>query len=207
MRSEASTLRCDEMDVASFCAQSRVVVVAGKGGVGKTTVSATLAHAAATAGLKVLVVELEGRPGLPNAFGKEAPLAYNDAVLFSAGPGQVQARWVTPDAALLDYLGDHGLQRISKRLLTNGVIDVVSTAIPGIRDVLILGKVKQLERSPDFDLIVLDAPATGHAVTLLTSATGLLASARAGPLRQQAKDVVELLSDPARCQVLLVTLP
>jgi Anion-transporting ATPase len=195
------------MDVRSFCAQSQVVIVAGKGGVGRTTVTATLAHAAARAGLRVLVVELEGRPGLPAAFGHEAPLTYTESELFAPGPGSVVARWVTPDEALLEYLGDHGLQRVSRRLLSSGVVDVVATAIPGIRDVLILGKVKQLERAGSADLIVLDAPATGHAVALLTAATGLLGSARAGPLRAQAEEVVAMLSDPARCQVLLTTIP
>jgi anion-transporting ArsA/GET3 family ATPase len=70
----------------------------------------------------------------------------------------------------------------------------------------VLGKVKQLERETD-DLLVLDAPAAGHAVTFLTSAAGLLDAARVGPIRAQAQDVVDLLSDPDRCQVVLVTLP
>jgi anion-transporting ArsA/GET3 family ATPase len=71
----------------------------------------------------------------------------------------------------------------------------------------VLGKVKQLERDGVADLIVVDAPATGHAVTFLTSASGLLDAARAGPVRSQAADVVELLNDPTRCRVMLVTLP
>jgi hypothetical protein len=107
----------------------------------------------------------------------------------------------------MEYLEQHGLRRVSKRLAHSGVLDVVSTAIPGIRDVLVLGKVKQLEREAVADLIVVDAPATGHAITFLTSASGLVNAARGGPLRTQAQDVVDLLSDPARCRVILVTLP
>jgi anion-transporting ArsA/GET3 family ATPase len=195
------------MDVAAFCAESRVVIVAGKGGVGKTTVAATLARLAAETGLSALLVELEGKPGLHRAFGGHDPLDYQESQLFGDdGPG-VRARRITPDDALLEYLADHGLRRISKRLVSTGVIDVVSTAIPGIRDVLVLGKVKQLERQPAADLIVVDAPATGHAVTFLTSASGLLDAARSGPLRVQAAEVLEMLGDPQRCRVLLVTLP
>jgi anion-transporting ArsA/GET3 family ATPase len=97
--------------------------------------------------------------------------------------------------------------RISKRLVSSGALDVVATAIPGIRDILVLGKIKQLEREADTDLILVDAPATGHAMTFLSSAQGLLDAARSGPVRAQAADVVELLSDPDRCQVALVTLP
>ena len=119
----------------------------------------------------------------------------------------VRARRITPDDALVEYLEDHGLRRVSKRLVSSGVVDVVSTAIPGIRDVLVLGKIKQLEREEVADLIVVDAPATGHAITFLTSASGLVSAARGGPLRSQANDVVELLADPSRCRVILVTLP
>ena len=195
------------MDVAAFCAESRVVIVAGKGGVGKTTVAAALAAMAAEAGLSALLVELEGKPGLHRAFGGQDPLDYEESQLLGDEGSGVRARRITPDDALLEYLADHGLRRISKRLVSSGVIDVVSTAIPGIKDVLVLGKVKQLERQPAADLIVVDAPATGHAVTFLTSASGLLDAARSGPVRVQAAEVLEMLGDPTRCRVLLVTLP
>jgi anion-transporting ArsA/GET3 family ATPase len=211
------------MDISAFCSQSRVLIVAGKGGVGKTTMVAALAHTAARAGLSVLVVELEGRPGVATAFGTDGPLDYTGSVLKAAGvesidedgadtttaipPGTVRARTITPDDALLEYLADHGLRRVSKRLLSSGIIDLVAGAIPGIRDILVLGKVKQIERSGVADLVLVDAPATGHTMTFLSSAAGLLDAARGGPIRAQAADVVELLSDPSRCQVALVTLP
>jgi anion-transporting ArsA/GET3 family ATPase len=202
------------MDLAAFCDQSRVVVVAGKGGVGKSTVAASLALLASEAGRSVLIVELEGKSAISAAFAAASPLAYEETELrpgsvSSAGDvlGAIRARRLTPDDALLEYLGDHGLQRVSKRLMSSGVIDVVATAIPGIKDVLLLGKVKQLERERSADLIIVDAPATGHAVTFLTSASGLLDVARSGPVRTQAADVVEFLSDPSRCRITLVTLP
>jgi anion-transporting ArsA/GET3 family ATPase len=205
------------MDVATFCRKSRVLVVAGKGGVGKTTMTAALARMAAHAGLSVLVVELEGKSGVPTAFGGSGALEYDESLLSRlesdsgtrpvTGDGTVRARRITPDDALLEYLADHGMKRISRRLVSSGALDVVATAIPGIRDILVLGKVKSLERQAVADLILVDAPATGHAMTFLSSAQGLLDAARSGPVRAQAADVVELLSDPARCQVALVTLP
>lgn len=185
------------------------MIVAGKGGVGKTTVSATLARMAATQGLDVLVVEVEGRSGVAAALGHPDALDYQQSLLVSPegrGSGAIWARTLTPDDALVDYLVDHGLQRVSRRLKSTGVIDVVATAIPGIRDILVLGKVKALERAQVADLIVVDAPATGHALTFLTSAQGLLDAARVGPIRAQANDVIELLGDPTRCQVLPVTM-
>jgi anion-transporting ArsA/GET3 family ATPase len=196
------------MDVATFCTQSRVLIVAGKGGVGKTTVAAVIARMGAAAGLSVLIVDLEGKPGIASAFGGSGPLDYADADMGDgSGTGSVRARRITPDDALLEYLDDHGLQRVSRRLVSSGVTDVVATAIPGMRDVLVLGKIKQLERAEVADLIVVDAPATGHAVTFLTSPKGLLDAARGGPVRNQAAEVVAMLGDPTRCRVLLVTLP
>ena len=199
------------MDPAGFCSQARVLIVAGKGGVGKTTVSAALARMAAQAGLTTLIVEVEGKSGLTSAFGVRQQLTYEEIVLARGGgpdgAADVRARTLTPDDALLEYLADHGMKRISKRLLSSGAIDVVSTAVPGIKDILVLGKVKSLEKGNTADLIVLDAPAAGHAVTFLTSASGLLDAIRVGPIRTQAQEVVSLLTDPARCQVLLVTLP
>ena len=191
------------MDVGTFLGQSHVLVLAGKGGVGKTTMTAAVARMAADAGKSVLIVELEGKSGIAAAFGRREDLGYEEEQL---GEG-VRARRLTPDDALVEYLEDHGLKRVSKRLAHSGLLDVVATAIPGIRDILVLGKVKQLERAEVADLILVDAPATGHAITFLTSARGMVDAARGGPLRTQAQDVVELLSDPARCRVVLVTLP
>jgi anion-transporting ArsA/GET3 family ATPase len=199
------------MDVVGFCSQTRLLIVAGKGGVGKTTVSAALARMAARAGLTTLIVEVEGKSGLSAAFGRREPLTYDEVVLAPGGgpdgAADVRARTLTSDDALLEYLEDHGMRRVSKRLTNSGALDVVATAVPGIKDILVLGKVKQLERANTADLLILDAPAAGHAVTFLMSARGLLDAVSVGPIRAQAADVIELLSDPARCQVMLVTLP
>jgi anion-transporting ArsA/GET3 family ATPase len=190
------------MELSSFCSTSRVVIVAGKGGVGKTTVTSALATVAARAGSSVLIVEVEGKSGLASGF-DAPPLTYDEAEL---APG-IRARTLTPDEALIDYLYSRGLKRISKRLVSSGALEVVATAVPGMKDILVLGKVKQLEQERAADLIVLDAPAAGHAITFLLSARGLLDAVRVGPVRKQAAEVVEMLADPARCQVLMVTLP
>jgi len=200
----------------AFHLPARVTIVAGKGGTGKTTVTAALAYQAAVSGLRVLVVEVEGKSGLPALFDFPDPLTYEPTVLLEAGragPGSVTARTLTPDDALIEYLEDRGMRRISKRLTATGTLDVIATAVPGIKDILVLGKVKQIEQqiaagvkgAPD--CILVDAPAAGHAVTFLSSAYGLLEAAPVGPIRAQASDVVSLLSDPDRCKVMLVTLP
>src|SRR6478752_5034974 len=201
-RARGTPVPFSAMDLERFCSASRIVIVAGKGGVGKTTVTAALATAATRTGMNVLIVEVEGKSGLAACFG-EAPLTYEEAELRT----RVRARTLTPDDALLEYLDGHGMRRISKRLTRSGALDVVATAVPGMRDILVLGKVKQLEQARAADLIVLDAPAAGRAVSFLLSARGLLDAVKVGPIQKQAAEVVELLSDPSRCQVLLVTLP
>ncbi len=188
LRKRASGGRVDSLQ---FFGAARLVIVAGKGGVGKTTVTAVLAQAAADAGLRVLAVELEGKPVLADLLADTA----------------VEVLTITAPEALADYLDTHGLKRVSKRLATSGIIDVVATAAPGIDDIVVLGKLKQLERAADYDFIVVDGPAAGHAITFLLSARGLLDTVRGGPIRTQAEDVLEMFHDPTRCQVLLVTLP
>jgi anion-transporting ArsA/GET3 family ATPase len=199
------------VDPLHFFAAARLVIVAGKGGVGKTTVTAAMAIAASRLGRRVLVVELEGASGLGPLLGARSPLGVNDVVLRAASPttgtGEVVGRVVSPGDALIDYLNDHGMRRLSARLVRTGVVDVVATAAPGLDDILVLGKVKQLERSGAYDLVLLDAPAAGHAVTFLRSANGLADAVTVGPIATQAKDVLELLGDARRCQVVLVTLP
>ncbi len=203
------------MEPRAFCSQSRVIIVAGKGGVGKTTVSAALAVTAARAGLRTLLVDVEATGSLPGLFGRDAPLGYQPATLApgTEGRAEIMGRVIAPDDALVDYLDDHGLRRVSKRMSTTGTLDLVATAIPGIKDILVLGKVKQLAAAGErnepgsFDTIVVDAPAAGHAVTFLASASGLADAIGVGPIRHQAADVIDLITDPHRCQVLLVTLP
>jgi arsenite-transporting ATPase len=192
----------------TFLAQARVLVVTGKGGVGKTTVSGVVANLAVRNGLRAMVVQI-GALGarhepeaaqLSRLYGREEPLGY-EAVLLGSNEmgGEVAARALWPDTALVEYLHRHGMRRLSRRLVSSGALDVVATAVPGMPDVLLLGKVKQMERAA--------AAGEPDAVRFLQSPFGVADAAGGGPVRQQAEEVVEMLSDPSRCQVLLVTTP
>lgn len=177
------------MDPLQFLTTATVTIVAGKGGVGKTTVTAVLARAAIRAGLRVLVVELDGKPTLGRLL-----------------PG-VEVLQLSATAALAEYLDTHGFSRVAKRLARSGVIDVVAAAAPGIDDIVVLGKIKQLELTGQYDLVVVDGPAAGHAISFLQSARSLMDTIRGGPVHTQAGEVAAMMTDPARCQVVLVTLP
>ena len=189
------------MELAEWCSSSRVIIVAGKGGVGKTTTAAALAVAAARVGRKVLLIELEGKSGLASMFGYESLSGEVEVY-----PG-VTVLPLAADEALIEYLETHGLGRMSKRLVNSGALDIVATAVPGMKEILVLGKVKALQRARAADVIVVDGPAAGHAVSFLLSPKGLLDAVRVGPVLTQAVEVTEMLSDPDRAQVLLVTLP
>lgn len=154
----------------------------------------------------MLLVELEGRGHLAPLFGIER-LTYEPTVVESGSAGVLSACQLTPDVALQEYLDGSGLGRITDRLTRTGAIDTITAAAPGIRDLLVLGKIRQLEQGGEHDLIIIDAPAAGHAVTFLQSPSGMADSAPSGPIRDQADLILEMFADERRCQVMLVTLP
>jgi len=177
------------MSVLQFLTDSRVLIVAGKGGVGKSAVAAALAHIAHNAGLSVAHIELDG---------KTLPSGMDSGVTqFSLSPGD----------ALREYLATHGLARVGQRLESTGILDLVASTAPGIDDLLVLGKIKQMEQSGEHDLIVVDGPAAGQAIGLLQAAAMMQATVSSGPISQQARDVRDMVTDPKRCRVILVTTP
>ena len=177
------------MDTRHFLSASRVLIVAGKGGVGKSTVAAALAQAATGVGLHTLLVEIEGKN----------PVVGLDL--------RVERLAITPGAALADYFDSLGLGRVSRRLLAAGIVDLVASTAPGIDDLLILGKIKQLEQTGDWDLIVVDGPPAGQAIGLLRAPLSLRQAVRGGPIHTQAIEILNMLADPARCRVMMVSTP
>jgi arsenite/tail-anchored protein-transporting ATPase len=177
------------MTVDQFLTQSRVLIVAGKGGVGKSTTSVALAQLAHQHGISVAHIELDG---------KTIPTGLD--------PGVTQFS-LTPGEALREYLATHGLARVGQRLENSGILDLVASTAPGIDDLLLLGKIKQLEQSRAHDLIVVDGPAAGQAIGLLRAAATMQSTVSSGPISQQAQEVRDMVSDPARCRVLLITTP
>jgi anion-transporting ArsA/GET3 family ATPase len=183
--------------------RSRLLVVTGKGGTGKTTVAAGLALAAAGRGRRVLVAEVEGRQGLAGLFGRSA-LDHRE-VRVAEG---VKALAVDPDESLREYLGRYGFAPLARLLTWAHLNRFITAAAPGLGDVLLVGKVwEAATRAGAYDLVVLDAPPTGRVVPFLRAPETVAELARVGPIRHQADRVRSLLDDPARTAVVLTCLP
>ncbi len=167
----------------------KVLVIVGKGGTGRTTVARILANIGTRAGKKVAVIA--GTSGTYNLAKEDPRLSFS-----SLEPGEV----------LISYLNEHGLGQLGKRLSSTGLASIISTAIPGIADLLVLAKIKQMEKSEASDLIIFDAPASGHFLRLIATPKGLADIAAAGPLKKQSQEVLEMLADPKRLGVAFVTI-
>lgn len=181
----------------------RLLIISGKGGVGKTTVAAALGVLAARHHRKVLIAEVEGKAALPGLFGA-GPLSHEPAEL---RPG-LWGMNVVPEEALRGYFEvQFHMKRIARPLLTSQLVYYVTHAAPGLRDILMLGKMwYEATRKAEFDLIVLDTPAAGHTVSMLRSPEGFLHAVPVGPLAGHARKVLEWLKDPAQVAVHLVTM-
>lgn len=188
---------------------AQILFVSGKGGTGKTTIAAALAIHSATRGKRALVVELEGHRTVASLFGKQrlgvqpTPLAEH-----------LHAVRVEPRALLEAYFTRLlRLPFLSRRLFASATFNAVTTAAPGVVEFLILEKLldwvepRSLLRRPPYDLVIIDGPATGHAVSLLRAPRQLLGMVPAGPVGSTARRLQRLLADQRNTHVLLVTIP
>ncbi|MCX4907656.1 ArsA-related P-loop ATPase [Streptomyces sp. NBC_00878] len=182
---------------------SRLQVVSGKGGTGKTTVAAALALALATEGKRALLVEVEGRQGIAQLFEAEA-LPYEERkIAVAPGGGEVFALAIDPELALLDYLQMfYKLGSAGRALKKLGAIDFATTVAPGLRDVLLTGKACEAVRRKDkrgrfaYDYVVMDAPPTGRITRFLNVNDEVAGLAKIGPIHNQAQAVMRVLKSP-----------
>lgn len=194
----------------------RLHIVTGKGGTGKTTVASALAMSLAGSGKNVLLAEVEGRQGISQAF--DVPPLGDVETRLARGVtgGQIWGLSVDPKSALLEYLQMYyRLGRAGGLLERFGIIDFTTTIAPGVRDVLLIGKVYEAVRRREarrgvhhdqiYDAVVLDAPPTGRIGRFLAVNEEVAGLAKMGPVKNQAESITALLTSP-QTAVHIVTL-
>ena len=182
--------------------KARLHFVTGKGGTGKSTIAASLALALAAGGRKVLLVEVEGRQGIAQLF-DVPPLPYDEVKIATAdGGGTVNALAIDIEAAFLEYLEMfYNLGLAGRAMRRIGAVEFATTIAPGLRDVLLTGKIKEIvvrNEKPDkkrsaYDAIVVDSPPTGRIARFLDVTKAVSDLAKGGPVHSQAEGVVKLL--------------
>ena len=181
----------------------RLVFVTGKGGTGKTIVSSALALFAAERGKRVLVCEVDGKGDV--------------AGFFEAGPTGFAERELAPGVFVMTMDTEASLREYLKLQLKVPVVgrigpvakafDFVATAAPGVREILTVGKLCYEVRERHYDLVVVDAPASGHVIGQLAAPQAINELVRVGLVRTQTDWMLDILSDPAQTALGAVCTP
>lgn len=187
----------------------KLLVLSGKGGVGKTTVAAALARAAAGIGKRVLIAQTEAAERLGPMFGRPGPIG---SEIVSLAPG-IEAVNMTPRSALHQYgLMVLKYETVYRALFENRAVRGFLSAIPGLDAYAMLGKAwwhttERVAGRPRYDLVILDGPASGHSILMLGVPQAIVDTMPNGPLTRDARAARDLLSDPTRAAMVIVTLP
>ncbi len=188
----------------------RLIFVTGKGGVGKSAVAAALGMAAAAAGKRTIVAEVARRSDVHRALAGEGAGGWAEVELRE----RLFAISIDPQSAMEEYLADQLSRPLAELLAQSRVFGYLAAATPGMRELLTVGKLWELAQderrtsgAEPYDLVVVDAPATGHGLALLDAPRTFAGVAAAGPIARQARIIHGTLLDRAVTGVVAVATP
>lgn len=186
----------------------QLIVVTGKGGVGKTSVAALLGSALAAAGKRTLVAEVDPRENLHRMLG----VPPSGGEILRAG-GKLWVQNLSPQRVIDDLVREQlKFDLISRRVLDSPIYQHFTAGAPGLKEMAVLGHASRVLRgeagkgAPAIDTVILDAPATGHGVALLAAPLLVSEAIRSGPIHRLSAQVAELIADPVRSGIVAVTL-
>lgn len=188
----------------------RFLIFSGKGGVGKSTVAAATAVAASRRDKRVLIIEIGDQERIPSIFGAKKA-GYEGVRIYGSATGGVRPIWsicLTAREAFHEFvIRQVKFERLYEAVFENRVIRYFTAAAPGLDELIIMGKIESLAQERRFDLIVFDAPATGHGLAFFMVPQTTMTMVRMGPVHRKAEKMWELLTDPARTAFNIVTMP
>jgi anion-transporting ArsA/GET3 family ATPase len=181
----------------------KLLFVTGKGGVGKTTIAASLALLASQQGKRTLVGEVDAKGNLAD-FYETGPTSFRER---EVSPG-LWAMSMDTEESLKEYLRlQLKVPLIAKIGPLARTFDFVANAAPGVKEILTVGKFLWEVRARSYDLIVVDAVATGHIAGQLAAPSAIQELVQVGLVRDQTGWMLDILGDPAQTGVVIVSAP
>jgi anion-transporting ArsA/GET3 family ATPase len=188
----------------------KLVFVTGKGGVGKSTISIALGLAAAARGKRAIVCEVSSQENASKLF-KKGEVGFNEVEVAE----NLWAISIDPDESMREYLLLQLKVRAMRDLLMRSrIFNYLAAATPGLKELVTIGKVwelaqpkRKVKKAREYDLVIVDAPATGHGVGFLQTPRTFAGIARVGPMHSQATELDRYITDHETTGVAIVALP
>lgn len=192
--------------------EHRLIIVSGKGGVGKTTISATLGLLSARQGLKTLLCEIEQGRRLAKLFDIPENAGKTPIPLKT---DNLHYLFIDPESALEEYMAIYvRFKALYSPIINSPLMNYFLKAAPGFKELLTIGKIwweeqliERRQKRHKWDLLIVDAPATGHGISFMGVSQATMNMVRVGPIKAQAQRMVEALQDPRRTCLVIVTIP